>query len=95
MIVGRTQMKAADHIHVGQAGCQIGNVCWALFCLEHDIQAAGQMSSDKSVDGGNDAFNTSFQKLVPANSFLDACMFRWSSVLVEFELDQPQRFLST
>ena len=22
-------------IHVGQAGCQIGNACWELYCLEH------------------------------------------------------------
>ena len=25
-------------IHVGQAGCQIGNACWELYCLEHGIQ---------------------------------------------------------
>ena len=24
-------------IHVGQAGCQIGNACWELYCLEHGI----------------------------------------------------------
>ena len=22
-------------VHVGQAGCQIGNACWELYCLEH------------------------------------------------------------
>ena len=22
-------------IHIGQAGCQIGNACWELYCLEH------------------------------------------------------------
>jgi hypothetical protein len=22
-------------IHVGQAGCQMGNACWELYCLEH------------------------------------------------------------
>ena len=27
-------------IHVGQAGCQIGNACWELYCLEHGIQVA-------------------------------------------------------
>ena len=86
MIVGRTQMKTADHIHVGQAGCQIGNVCWALFCLEHDIQAAGQMSSDKSVDGGRNAFNTSFSETGAGKQFLVACMFSWRSVLVELVL---------
>ena len=24
-------------VHVGQAGCQIGNACWELYCLEHGI----------------------------------------------------------
>ena len=34
---------------MGQAGCQIGNGCWELFCLEHGIQPDGQMPSDKTV----------------------------------------------
>ena len=34
-------------IHIGQAGCQIGNACWELYCLEHGIQPDGQMPSDK------------------------------------------------
>lgn len=25
-------------MHVEQAGMQIGNACWELFCLEHGIQ---------------------------------------------------------
>ncbi|EJW71274.1 hypothetical protein WUBG_17818 [Wuchereria bancrofti] len=25
-------------IHIGQAGVQIGNACWELYCLEHGIQ---------------------------------------------------------
>ena len=33
-------------IHVGQAGVQIGNACWELYCLEHGIQPDGQMPSD-------------------------------------------------
>jgi len=28
-------------IHVGQAGVQIGNACWELYCLEHGIQPDG------------------------------------------------------
>ena len=35
-------------VHVGQAGCQIGNACWELYCLEHGIQPDGQMPSDKA-----------------------------------------------
>ena len=36
-------------VHVGQAGCQIGNACWELYCLEHGIQMDGQMPSDTTV----------------------------------------------
>jgi tubulin alpha len=31
-------MREAICIHIGQAGIQIGNACWELFCLEHGIQ---------------------------------------------------------
>uniref|UniRef100_A0A3B5AJ36 Tubulin/FtsZ GTPase domain-containing protein n=1 Tax=Stegastes partitus TaxID=144197 RepID=A0A3B5AJ36_9TELE len=33
-------------IHVGQAGAQIGNACWELYCLEHGIQPDGQMPNN-------------------------------------------------
>ncbi|ELW72569.1 hypothetical protein TREES_T100012808 [Tupaia chinensis] len=45
-------------IHVGQAGVQIGNACWELYCLEHGIQPDGQMPSDKTIGGGDDSFNS-------------------------------------
>ncbi|KHJ80181.1 hypothetical protein OESDEN_20150 [Oesophagostomum dentatum] len=31
-------------IHVGQAGVQIGNACWELYCLEHAIQPGAFVS---------------------------------------------------
>lgn len=31
-------------VHVGQAGVQIGNACWELYCLEHGIQPDGQVN---------------------------------------------------
>ena len=55
-------MREAICIHVGQAGVQIGNACWELFCLEHGIQPDGQMPSDKTIGGGDDAFNTFFSE---------------------------------
>jgi len=69
-------MREVISIHVGQAGCQIGNACWELFCLEHGIQPDGQMPSDKTIGGGDDAFNTFFSetgagKHVPRCVFLD------------------------
>lgn len=28
-------------IHIGQAGVQVGSICWELFCLEHGINPDG------------------------------------------------------
>ena len=63
-------------IHVGQAGVQIGNACWELYCLEHGIQPDGQMPSEKTIGGGDDSFNTYFSetgagKHVPRAVFVD------------------------
>lgn len=30
-------------VHIGQAGVQIANACWELYCLEHAIQPDGQL----------------------------------------------------
>lgn len=61
-------------IHVGQAGVQIGNACWELYCLEHGIQPDGHMPSDKGF--GDDSFSTFFSetsagKHVPRAVFVD------------------------
>ena len=70
-------MKLAISLHVGQAGVQIGNACWELYCLEHDIQPDGRMASDKSVGVEDDSFNTFFYsetrggKHVPRAIFVD------------------------
>ena len=29
-------MREVISIHIGQAGVQLGNACWELFCLEHN-----------------------------------------------------------
>jgi hypothetical protein len=42
---------------------QVGNACWELYCLEHGIQPDGQMPSDKTIGGGDDAFNTFFSEV--------------------------------
>nr|XP_048334841.1 tubulin alpha-3 chain-like [Ziziphus jujuba var. spinosa] len=69
-------MRECISIHIGQAGIQVGNACWELYCLEHGIQPDGQMPSDKTVGGGDDAFNTFFSetgagKHVPRAVFVD------------------------
>ena len=37
-------MREVISIHIGQAGIQVGNACWVLYCLEHGIQPDGQVS---------------------------------------------------
>ncbi|CAF1083557.1 unnamed protein product [Rotaria sordida] len=69
-------MREVISIHIGQAGVQIGNACWELYCLEHGIQPDGQMPSDKTNDGVDDSFNTCFSetgggKYVPRAVFVD------------------------
>jgi len=69
-------MRETISIHVGQAGIQVGNACWELLCLEHGIDSDGQMRSDKTIGGGDDAFNTFFSetgagKHVPRSLFVD------------------------
>ncbi|KAL7669731.1 hypothetical protein ACOME3_004679 [Neoechinorhynchus agilis] len=47
-------------IHVGQAGVQIGNSCWELYCLEHGIQKDGYISRDSLGDQQKSLRETSF-----------------------------------
>merc|ERR1712222_123015 len=67
-------MRECISVHIGQAGCQIGNSCWELYCLEHGIQPDGHMPSDKTF--GDDSFQTFFSetgagKHVPRVVFID------------------------
>ena len=55
-------MREVISIHIGQAGVQVGNACWELFCLEHGIQPDGAMPSDKTIGVEDDAFNTFFSE---------------------------------
>ena len=70
-------MREVISIHIGQAGVQMGNACWELYCLEHGIQPDGQMPSDESFGTENDdSFNTFFSetssgKHVPRAIFID------------------------
>uniref|UniRef100_A0A671EHG4 Uncharacterized protein n=1 Tax=Rhinolophus ferrumequinum TaxID=59479 RepID=A0A671EHG4_RHIFE len=68
-------MQPCISIHVGQAGVQIGNACWELYCLEHGIPPDGQMPNDMTT-GGDDSFNAFFSetgagKHVPRAVFVD------------------------
>ena len=52
-------MREIISIHIGQAGIQVGNACWKLFCLEHGIQPDDQMPSDKSTASSDNAIVSS------------------------------------
>lgn len=39
-------MKEIIHLHIGQAGIQIGNACWELFAQEHGITPEGTLTNE-------------------------------------------------
>lgn len=68
-------MRECISIHIGQAGVQMGNACWELFCLEHGIQPDGSKPSNVTV-GRNDTSDTFFNetgagRLVPRALMVD------------------------
>merc|ERR1711953_1555289 len=76
-ILLKKKMREVISIHVGQAGVQMGNSCWELYCMEHGIQPDGQLPSGKAVASvSDDSFSTFFSetgsgKHVPRAVFLD------------------------
>lgn len=76
-------MRECISVHLGQAGAQIGNACWELYCLEHNIHPQGHKhdgtaeQSPVPVDkGGDDSHLTFFHetgtgKHVPRTIFVD------------------------
>ena len=69
-------MREIVSIHVGQAGVQIGNSCWELYCLEHGIQPDGMLPEDAQSSSRNEPFSTFFSstgagKHVPRTIMVD------------------------
>jgi len=46
-------MREIISIHLGQAGIQVGNACWELYCIEHGISPDGTKIPDKNLDEGS------------------------------------------
>merc|ERR1712179_482397 len=61
IFISTITMRECISVHVGQAGCQMGNACWELYCLEHGIQPDGMLPSDKAT-AGDDSFSTFFSE---------------------------------
>nr|AAA35350.1 alpha-tubulin 1 [Schizosaccharomyces pombe] len=73
-------MREVISVHVGQAGVQIGNACWELYCLEHGIGPDGFPTENSEVHKNNsylnDGFGTFFSetgqgKFVPRSIYVD------------------------
>ena len=70
-------MREIISIHLGQAGIQLGNSCWELFTLEHQIQPDGFKAYENNFDSIIDSSNETFfsevgsGKYVPRSIFLD------------------------
>lgn len=74
-------MREIISLHVGQAGIQVGNACWQLYCCEHGIKPDGTLKDPdnemhKKKAYGDPAFSTFFietgaGKHVPRCIFLD------------------------
>ncbi|ELP90078.1 tubulin alpha-1 chain, putative [Entamoeba invadens IP1] len=75
-------MREVITINIGQAGCQLGNSCWELFCLEHGILPDGtpakeglakNLSNGQNVDNAYNAFFNEVQsgRFVPRAIFVD------------------------
>ena len=76
-------MREIISLHIGQAGCQVGNACWELFCLEHGLTPDGMQQASKGEDTHvstirqhDDSIQTFFEqrdtgKCVPRSLFID------------------------
>ena len=69
-------MREVIAVHLGQAGCQIGENCWELFGLEHGVDPTGNMihNAGPCVDGADlSSFysETKASKFVPRSIFVD------------------------
>ena len=67
-------MRETICINIGQAGVQIGNSMFELFCAEHNLTPDGRIQPD--VERNDDSFTTFFSesaagKFVPRSIMVD------------------------
>lgn len=70
--------REAIYIHIGQAGVQIGNSVWELYCLEHGILPDGNLADSRRTCSGDadDNYHTIFEecesgRYIPRAAFID------------------------
>lgn len=67
-------MREVISVHVGQAGVQIGNSCWELYCMEHGITPDGILEEkEQKTDTSFSTFfsSTDSGRVVPRAVFVD------------------------
>lgn len=69
-------MRECVSIHIGQAGAQMGNACWELYCLEHGINPDGRIETNSNNVVNDNSFGTFFNetgagKHVPRAVYVD------------------------
>ncbi|MBN3296175.1 TBA1C protein, partial [Amia calva] len=74
--IGKMASRECISIHIGQAGVQMGNACWELYCLEHGFKPDGTLDGVELVDQVDSSFGTFFSetgagKHVPRAVFID------------------------
>lgn len=71
-----SNMRECLSIHIGQAGIQVGNACWELYCLEHGIQVR-DIYLDRSV---LPYFNTMWYPILVALKLCNVHCQTWSFI---------------
>ncbi|KAJ0183541.1 hypothetical protein K1T71_001517 [Dendrolimus kikuchii] len=65
-------IKEVIHIHIGQAGVQVANACWELYCLEHGVRPDGILAFFDNDNSCGPFFNqTGAGKVVPRVVMID------------------------
>ncbi|CAL8104065.1 unnamed protein product [Calicophoron daubneyi] len=65
-------MSEIISIHVGQAGIQLGNAAWELFCLEHGVRYDGRLKPKPNDEHHNAFFQeTTKSKFIPRAVYID------------------------
>ncbi|XP_060801573.1 tubulin alpha chain [Amyelois transitella] len=65
-------LKEVIHIHIGQAGVQVANACWELYCLEHGVRPDGILAfGDDDNSSGTFFSGTGAGKVIPRVVMID------------------------
>ena len=70
-------MRESIFLHFGEAGIQIGQSCWEMFCLEHGINKDGTVPVSVDSDSSpKENYHTLFEETsrgnyVPRSLFVD------------------------